>query len=79
MDVKLFLFHFRFVLKYTQILIYFQQIAFKNLAARNKETERRICPPPTNKIKLPFILINTHKDTVIDCSISPDKYVEFYK
>lgn len=51
-----------------------QQIAFKNLAARNREAERQMkCPPPTNKIKLPFILINTHKDTVIDCSISPDK------
>ncbi|GFT90891.1 transcription factor Dp-1 [Nephila pilipes] len=51
-----------------------QQIAIKNLIARNKEMERqRKGPPPTNKIHLPFILLNTHKDTVIDCSISGDK------
>ncbi|XP_035229639.1 transcription factor Dp-1-like isoform X2 [Stegodyphus dumicola] len=51
-----------------------QQIAFKNLAARNRDTERQMkCPPPTNKIRLPFILLTTHKDTVIDCSISGDK------
>ncbi|CAL1276171.1 unnamed protein product [Larinioides sclopetarius] len=51
-----------------------QQIAIKNLVARNKEMERqRKGPPPTNKIRLPFILLNTHKDTVIDCSISGDK------
>ncbi|XP_054723992.1 transcription factor Dp-1-like isoform X2 [Uloborus diversus] len=51
-----------------------QQIAFKNLAARNKEAERKMkCPPPTNKIRLPFILVTANKETVIDCSISHDK------
>uniref|UniRef100_A0A3Q2E865 Transcription factor n=1 Tax=Cyprinodon variegatus TaxID=28743 RepID=A0A3Q2E865_CYPVA len=53
-----------------------QQIAFKNLVKRNKETEQQANrpPPPNSIIHLPFIIVNTSKKTVIDCSISNDKF-----
>ena len=51
-----------------------QQIAFKNLVQRNAEVERRSgTPAASSAIHLPFILVNTDKKTVIDCSISNDK------
>jgi len=51
-----------------------QQIAFKNLVERNKEREKREGQPaPNSAIQLPFIIVNTSKKTVIDCSISNDK------
>ena len=41
---------------------------------RNKKREKREGPPPPNSaIQLPFIIVNTSKKTVIDCSISNDK------
>lgn len=50
------------------------QIAFKNLAQRNRETEKNYGTPPTNScIQLPFIVVNTNKKTTINCSISNDK------
>lgn len=54
-----------------------QQIAFKNLVQRNRQTEQQANrpPPPNSIIHLPFIIVNTSKKTVIDCSISNDKYV----
>lgn len=53
----------------------FQQIAFKNLVQRNRQAEQQASrpPPPNSVIHLPFILVNTSKKTVIDCSISNDK------
>ncbi|MEE6470582.1 hypothetical protein FKM82_009007 [Ascaphus truei] len=53
-----------------------QQIAFKNLVQRNRQTELQAHrPPPSNSvIHLPFIIVNTSKKTVIDCSISNDKF-----
>lgn len=53
-----------------------QQIAFKNLVQRNRQTEQQAnrAPPPNSIIHLPFIIVNTSKKTVIDCSISSDKY-----
>ncbi|CAB3991721.1 Transcription factor Dp-1 [Paramuricea clavata] len=52
-----------------------QQIAFKNLVKRNKKVEEEKGPPRTNTtIHLPFIIVNTSKKTVIDCSISNDKF-----
>ena len=55
-----------------------QEIAFKNLVERNKEQEKRSGAPDRNgAIQLPFIIVNTSKKTVIDCSISSDKYVHF--
>ncbi|XP_052216756.1 transcription factor Dp-1-like isoform X2 [Dreissena polymorpha] len=51
-----------------------QQIAFKNLVQRNRELERTQGPPaPNSAIQLPYIIVNTSKKTVIDCSISKDK------
>lgn len=50
------------------------QIAFKNLAQRNKMAERTHgVPPPNSYIQLPFIIVNTNKKTVINCSIANDK------
>lgn len=51
-----------------------QQIAFKNLVERNRRVERdNGVPDPGSVIRLPFIVVNTSKSTVIDCSISDDK------
>lgn len=50
------------------------QISFKNLAERNRRLETLQGPPtPNSYIQLPFIVVNTDKKTVIDCSISQDK------
>jgi len=52
-----------------------QQIAFRSLVERNKRFEEVGGPPNDNSsIQLPFIIVNTSKKTVIDCSISNDKY-----
>ncbi|XP_055501639.1 transcription factor Dp-2-like isoform X1 [Leucoraja erinacea] len=53
-----------------------QQIAFKNLVQRNKQLEQQTQSPPApnSTIQLPFIIVNTSKRTVIDCSISSDKF-----
>ncbi|BFZ06138.1 hypothetical protein BsWGS_09177 [Bradybaena similaris] len=57
-----------------------QQIAFKNLVQRNRELEKSQGPPASNSaIQLPFIIVNTSKQTVIDCSISNDKYEYLFK
>ncbi|KAG7158610.1 Transcription factor Dp-1-like [Homarus americanus] len=51
-----------------------QQIAFKNLVERNRTEERKHgAPSPNSAIQLPFIIVNTNKKTIIDCSISNDK------
>lgn len=50
------------------------QIAYKNLVHRNKKLEQRNGPPgQSSAIPLPFVIVNTGKKTVIDCSISSDK------
>ncbi|ELK14871.1 Transcription factor Dp-1 [Pteropus alecto] len=53
-----------------------EQIAFKNLVQRNRQAEQQATrpPPPNSVIHLPFIIVNTSKKTVIDCSISNDKF-----
>ncbi|XP_078061892.1 transcription factor Dp-2-like isoform X2 [Mustelus asterias] len=53
-----------------------QQIAFKNLVQRNRQSEQQTQSPPApnSTIQLPFIIVNTSKRTVIDCSISSDKF-----
>lgn len=55
-----------------------QQIAFKNLVQRNRQNEQQNQGPPAlnSTIQLPFIIINTSRKTVIDCSISSDKWVQ---
>ncbi|XP_076454268.1 transcription factor Dp-1-like [Babylonia areolata] len=57
-----------------------QQIAFKNLVQRNREREKTHgAPAPNSAIQLPYIIVNTSKKTVIDCSISNDKYEYLFK
>ncbi|GAB6020362.1 Transcription factor Dp-2 [Chamberlinius hualienensis] len=57
-----------------------QQIAFKNLVQRNVEYEKTHgSPNPNTAIQLPFIIVNTSKQTVIDCSISGDKMEYLFK
>ncbi|KAM6225966.1 LOW QUALITY PROTEIN: transcription factor Dp-1-like [Porphyrio hochstetteri] len=53
-----------------------QQIAFKNLIQRNRQAEQQANrPPPSNSvIHLPFIIVNISKKTVIDCTISNDRF-----
>ncbi|KAM4771944.1 LOW QUALITY PROTEIN: transcription factor Dp-2 [Rhinophrynus dorsalis] len=53
-----------------------QQIAFKHLVQRNRQNEQQSqgAPAANSTIKLPFIIVNTSKRTVIDCSISSDKF-----
>ncbi|XP_059519697.1 transcription factor Dp-2 isoform X2 [Myotis daubentonii] len=53
-----------------------QQIAFKNLVQRNRQNEQQNQGPPAlnSTIQLPFIIITTSRKTVIDCSISSDKF-----
>ena len=51
-----------------------QQIAFKNLVERNKDQEKRVGEPtPNSSIQLPFIIVSTKKDTVVDVQINNDK------
>lgn len=52
-----------------------QQIAFKNLVQRNQQNEQQNQGPPAlnSTIQLPFLIVNTSKRTIIDCSISSDK------
>ena len=54
-----------------------QQIAFKNLVEHNRRSELETGGPPDpgSVIRLPFIVVNTNRSTVIDCSISDDKWV----
>lgn len=50
------------------------QISFKNLVERNRELCKTQGPPqPNSTIQMPFIIVNTNKKTIIDCSISNDK------
>lgn len=51
-----------------------QQVSFKSLVTRNKEAEEGgLVPSQNSAIQLPFITVNTHKKTQINCSISDDK------
>ncbi|XP_015607811.1 transcription factor Dp-1 [Cephus cinctus] len=51
-----------------------QHISFKSLVERNRFNESFEGPPkPNSAIQLPFLIVNTGKKTVIDCSISNDK------
>lgn len=57
-----------------------QQVSFKSLIRRNKEAERQgIIPTPNSSIQLPFIIVNTHKTTKINCSVTNDKSEYIFK
>ena len=68
------IFNSYYSLLFAKYCFFKQLIAFKNLVERNKDREKRDGPPtPNSAIQLPFIIVNTSKKTVIDCSISNDK------
>lgn len=53
-----------------------QLVAYKSLVQRNRDRERSIGRPPDAAILyLPYIIVNTDKKTLVDCSISHDKFV----
>lgn len=54
-----------------------QQISFKQLIARNIEIANsgRPMPATDSQIALPFIVVNTKKETVVDCEMAEDKQV----
>jgi len=54
-------------------------VAFKNLIARNKSSPISTVMSDAEKaaqdakMKLPFIVVNTSKETAVDCWLSPDR------
>jgi predicted transcriptional regulator len=51
-----------------------QLVAYRTLVQRNRDNERIHGRPADSKIiYLPFIVINTSRETVVDCSIASDK------
>ncbi|GMT33484.1 hypothetical protein PFISCL1PPCAC_24781 [Pristionchus fissidentatus] len=51
-----------------------QLVAYKSLVERNRDRERSEGRPADNSILfLPFVVVNTDKRTVVECSISPEK------
>ncbi|KAG6623669.1 transcription factor Dp-1 [Phytophthora cinnamomi] len=63
-----------------------QQVAMKNLLKRNAERKRKESDNPTaativrdeGRVFLPFIAVNTSKDTVIQCEMSEDRQDIFF-
>ena len=67
-------FLFQIFIHYIIHLFYYQILTLKNLMKRNRERAESGEPPTQHSaIGLPFILVNTSKQTTIDCSISSDK------
>lgn len=57
-----------------------QQVSFKSLVDRNREAEKQgIIPTQNSSIQLPFIIVNTHKQTKVNCSVSTDKSEYYFK
>ncbi|KAH8254673.1 hypothetical protein KR032_011607 [Drosophila birchii] len=57
-----------------------QLAAFKGLVERNKRNESQgVVPSPNASIQLPFIIVNTHKSTKINCSVTNDKSEYIFK
>ena len=52
-----------------------QQVSFKQLIARNRSPAGAAAAPPSARIALPFIVVNTRKETVIDCEMAEDRQV----
>ncbi|KAL0274055.1 UNVERIFIED_CONTAM: hypothetical protein PYX00_006579 [Menopon gallinae] len=51
-----------------------QQIAFKNLVERNKKMEEKSGrPSQAAAVQLPFLVVNTSRNTMVNCSVSNDK------
>ncbi|XP_017147450.1 transcription factor Dp [Drosophila miranda] len=57
-----------------------QHVAFKGLVERNKHNESQGVVPSANaSCQLPFIIVNTHKSTKINCSVTNDKSEYIFK
>jgi len=50
-----------------------QQVSFRQLIERNRQVA-----VPDNRISLPFIVVNTRKETVIDCEMAEDRQEIFF-
>jgi len=56
-----------------------QQVSFKQLIERNRSPPAGAqAPPPEGRIALPFIVVNTRKETVIDCEMAEDRQEIFF-
>jgi len=54
-----------------------QQVSFKQLISRNR-TAPYTSSPQECRIALPFIVVNTRKETVIDCEMAEDRQEIFF-
>ncbi|CAI5441566.1 unnamed protein product [Caenorhabditis angaria] len=51
-----------------------QLVTYKNLVAKNRDIEKVQGRPDQNSLLyLPFLIVNTNKDALVDCSVSSDK------
>jgi len=55
-----------------------QQVSFKQLIARNRTPAAAAASPAESRIALPFIVVNTRKETVIDCEMAEDRQEIFF-
>jgi len=56
-----------------------QQVSFKQLISRNRDAVASGgAAPESDQIALPFIVVNTKKETVIDCEMAEDKQEIFF-
>lgn len=58
-----------------------QQIAFKKLVERNANAAALGSQHPldtSNRVHLPFIVVNTHKETRVNCQMAPDRSEYFF-
>ena len=55
-----------------------QQVSFKQLIARNRSPQGNASAPADTRIKLPFIVVNTKRETVIDCEMAEDQQEIFF-
>ncbi len=52
-----------------------QLVAYKSLVGRNRELERQQGrPAPSTVLYLPYIVVNTDRKTLVDCSVNHNKY-----
>jgi hypothetical protein len=62
------------------LAFFFQLVGFENLVAYNEQREMAAKPDatasgPQRSIELPFVIVNTSQDTVIDCQMAVDRCV----
>lgn len=65
--------------KQTLQQIILQQVALKNLMERNKTHEElKGKPAPGSTIPLPLLVVSTHQNTTVNCSVSNDRREYFF-